>query len=104
MTVTRLAIDPYDCGCIGCITGEHVPVESARTDDVAGFLLGRIADHSGSTWQLTSRGRSSTRVTGGGRIWEVSLPIEVLRSGGALDDEGRAVNDSAEDLRHQQHA
>jgi hypothetical protein len=45
-----LAIDPYDCGCNECCTGEYKPLAQATDDDIADLLAGRLRDntHEGS--------------------------------------------------------
>jgi hypothetical protein len=45
MTVKLLAIDPYDCGCNECMTGEYKPLMSATDDDIADLLAGRLRDN-----------------------------------------------------------
>ena len=45
-----IAIDPYDCGCNDCCTGEYKPLANATDDDIADLLAGRLRDntHEGS--------------------------------------------------------
>lgn len=39
------AIDPWDCGCTECITGEYVSLRNATDENVADLIAGRIANH-----------------------------------------------------------
>ena len=56
--MTRLlAIDPRGCGCTECLIGEYVPIDEADAEQIRLLMLGRIADHSYSTWTATSVGR-----------------------------------------------
>lgn len=45
-----IAIDPWDCGCTECMTGEYKPLAHATDDDIAELLAGRLRDntHEGS--------------------------------------------------------
>lgn len=47
------AIDPYDCGCTECLTGEYKPLAEATDDDIADMLAGRLADHTGVELEIT---------------------------------------------------
>lgn len=61
--MTRLlAIDPRGCGCTECLTGEYVPIDEADAEQIRQLMLGRIADHSNSTWTATSVGRDELLV------------------------------------------
>lgn len=40
-----IAIDPYNCGCTECITGEYVPLERATNGQLAAMLRGEIRDN-----------------------------------------------------------
>jgi hypothetical protein len=40
-----IAIDPWDCGCTECITGEYKPLRFASDDDIADLLAGRLRDN-----------------------------------------------------------
>lgn len=40
-----IAIDPWDCGCTECITGEYKPLSQATDDDIADLLAGRLRDN-----------------------------------------------------------
>jgi hypothetical protein len=48
--MTLIAIDPWDCGCTECMTGEYKPLAHASDDDIAELLAGRLRDntHEGS--------------------------------------------------------
>lgn len=41
------AIDPFDCGCTECLTGEYVPLSMATPENLKGMLSGNIRDHTG---------------------------------------------------------
>jgi hypothetical protein len=43
--VTLIAIDPWDCGCTECMTGEYKPLSYATDDDIADLLAGRLRDN-----------------------------------------------------------
>lgn len=61
-----VAIDPYGCGCTECLTGEYVPLSSARSSQVKAMLKGKLDDHTGETFTKTveyqSDGRKVTTV------------------------------------------
>lgn len=40
-----IAIDPWDCGCTECHTGEYKPLANADDDDIADLLAGRLRDN-----------------------------------------------------------
>lgn len=40
-----IAIDPWDCGCTECITGEYKPLSQATDNDIADLLAGRLRDN-----------------------------------------------------------
>lgn len=40
-----IAIDPKDCGCTECITGEYVPLNFASQRKLAAMFLGRVANN-----------------------------------------------------------
>lgn len=40
-----IAIDPPECGCTECITGEYVPLERVTREQIVDLLTGRIANH-----------------------------------------------------------
>lgn len=50
-----IAIDPWDCGCTECITGEYKPLVNATDDDIADLLAGRLSSHlhTGDTLNLS---------------------------------------------------
>ena len=56
MSLPRLiAIDPWDCGCTECITGEYKPLAHATDDDIADLLAGRLSSnlHTGDTLEVS---------------------------------------------------
>lgn len=40
-----IAIDPWECGCTECITGECVALRYATDENIADLLTGRLANH-----------------------------------------------------------
>jgi hypothetical protein len=42
-----IAIDPYDCGCTECITGEHVPLVDATDAQIARLITGQLMNNTG---------------------------------------------------------
>jgi hypothetical protein len=43
--VRLIAVDPWDCGCTECITGEYVPLRYATDENIADLLAGRLRSH-----------------------------------------------------------
>lgn len=43
--MTLIAIDPWDCGCTECITGEYVPLRYATDDNMADLIAGRLRNN-----------------------------------------------------------
>jgi len=91
----RLAIDPVGCGCTECLIGEYVPLECATADDVTALLTGQIADHSESTWFVSSEPAGRLRVFNAttGAVWVIDAPAQVM-----LHENGTAMRNSAADL------
>lgn len=48
-----IAIDPPECACTECITGEYVPLDRATPEQIADMLAGRIADNTNSGTEFT---------------------------------------------------
>ena len=46
-----IAIDPEGCGCTECLTGKHVPLERASTQQLALMKLDRIRNNTGLVWE-----------------------------------------------------
>lgn len=44
-----IAVDPPNCGCTECIIGLYVPLHKATDEQVAGALVGALADHTGGS-------------------------------------------------------
>lgn len=65
IVVWPLAIDPLNCACTECLTGEYVSLGSASSQHVADMLDGRILNNTGDDPQV------KTIVTLGGRTFEV---------------------------------
>ncbi|PCG81231.1 hypothetical protein CIB93_36455 [Streptomyces sp. WZ.A104] len=63
---TLIAVDPPGCGCTECITGQYVPLDRARPQDIAALLNGRLRNHTGAALRVTV--------------------VYALSPGGALDD------------------
>jgi hypothetical protein len=89
MTVRLVAVDPWDCGCNECCTGEYVALRFATDENVADMLAGRLANHLNNgteldvttTYRVDSTGRrtelAAERVTviythydGQSKTWE----------------------------------
>jgi hypothetical protein len=51
-SVRLIAIDPYDCGCTECCTGEYKSLRSATDDDIADLLAGRLRNNLNSDEEL----------------------------------------------------
>jgi hypothetical protein len=43
-----IAIDPWNCGCTECLTGEYVPLRRATGEQVAALLRGEIGNNTGT--------------------------------------------------------
>ncbi|MFI7448123.1 hypothetical protein ACIBQX_11550 [Nonomuraea sp. NPDC049714] len=50
-----LAIDPWDCGCTECLTGEYKPLRMASASDIAALLCGELAGNTSATFQVEIR-------------------------------------------------
>jgi hypothetical protein len=67
MSVRLVAVDPWDCRCTECITGEYVALREATDENIADLLAGRLANHLNSgtelevatTYKVDSSGRST---------------------------------------------
>lgn len=73
-----LAIDPQDCGCLECLTGEYVPLQAASSDQVLLLLQAKIADNSDSHWSWYPQGELlQVRASGApGHSWWVPREAE----------------------------
>ena len=49
---TIRAIDPHDCGCTECMTGQYVPLYRATDDHVQAVFLGIIGDNTSVKWNI----------------------------------------------------
>lgn len=47
-----IAVDPWDCGCTECITGEYVPLRYATDEQIADLITGRLRNNLNSGTQL----------------------------------------------------
>lgn len=52
-----IAIDPPNCGCTECITGEYVPLADATPRQVADMLAGRLANNTGLEFTISAVGK-----------------------------------------------
>lgn len=52
-----LAIDPPDCGCTECITGEYVPLIDATPRQITDMLAGRLGNNTGCEFSITFTGK-----------------------------------------------
>lgn len=52
-----LAIDPPNCGCTECITGEYVPLIDATPRQITDMLAGRIGNNTGCEFSVTFTGK-----------------------------------------------
>lgn len=77
MTARPVAVDPWDCGCTECLTGEYVSLRQATDDNIADLLAGRLASHLGDGTELavtvTYRTVSAFRAPSGLRPDSVSV-------------------------------
>lgn len=44
-----IAVDPPGCGCTECIIGLYIPLDQATDEQIAGALIGALADHTGDS-------------------------------------------------------
>lgn len=47
-----IAVDPWDCGCTECITGEYVALRYATDENIADLLAGRLRNNLNSGTEL----------------------------------------------------
>lgn len=52
-----IAIDPPNCGCTECITGEYVPLVDATPRQITDMLAGRLGNNTGLTFKITAEGK-----------------------------------------------
>lgn len=52
-----VAIDPPNCGCTECITGEYVPLADATPRQITDMLAGRLANNTGLEFSITATGK-----------------------------------------------
>lgn len=45
--VIPFAVDPIDCGCTECLTGEYVPLNQADREQIKAMLQGKIVNNTG---------------------------------------------------------
>lgn len=60
------AIDPADCGCTECLTGEYVPLNQASREQILQLARGKLGNNTG--WYLTEPGVVEINVRFGDRI------------------------------------
>lgn len=68
---TLLAIDPHDCGCTECLTGEYVPASRATDEQIQQLMLGEIRDHTSDVWYISQRSEGGFNVSARGGSWDV---------------------------------
>lgn len=47
-----IAVDPWDCGCTECITGEYVALRMADDEQIADLIAGRLRNNLNSGTEL----------------------------------------------------
>ena len=47
-----IAVDPWDCRCMECITGEYVALREATDENIADLLAGRLRNNLNSGTKL----------------------------------------------------
>lgn len=52
-----VAIDPPNCGCTECITGEYVPLAAATARQITDMLAGRLGNNTGMEFTITATGK-----------------------------------------------
>lgn len=52
-----VAIDPPNCGCTECITGEYVPLADATPRQITDMLAGRLGNNTGLEFSITFTGK-----------------------------------------------
>lgn len=52
-----LAIDPPNCACTECITGEYVPLIDATPRQITDMLAGRLGNNTGLEFGITFTGK-----------------------------------------------
>lgn len=40
-----IAVDPWDCGCTECMTGEYVSLRGATDENMGDLIAGRLKSH-----------------------------------------------------------
>lgn len=56
-----IAIDPPNCGCTECITGEYVPLTDATPRQITDMLAGRLRNNTSLEFTITAVGKFDTR-------------------------------------------
>lgn len=52
-----IAIDPPNCGCTECITGEYIPLVDATPRQITDMLAGRLANNTGLEFKVIAVGK-----------------------------------------------
>lgn len=63
-----IAVDPWDCGCTECKTGEYVSLRYATDENVADLLAGRLRSNLGEGTRLDVSVVYVTTWEGGGPV------------------------------------
>lgn len=69
--IKLLAIDPHDCGCTECLTGEYVPASQATDDQIQQLMLGEIRDNTSDVWHISQRHDGGFHISTTGGSWNV---------------------------------
>jgi hypothetical protein len=73
VTVRLIAVDPWDCRCLECTTGEYVALRFATDDDIADLLAGRLRNNLNSGTELEI---SVTHAVQSGKLTPVHVTVK----------------------------
>lgn len=79
-TLKLIAIDPWDCGCTECITGEYVALRFATDDNMADLIAGRLRSNLNSGTELEI---STTYTTDNGKLTPGEITVRYVHWDGS---------------------
>lgn len=87
MTIRLIAVDPWDCGCTECITGEYVALRYATDENIADLLAGRLRNNLNNGTELDVT--TTYRVDSTGRRTELRVERITVTYTHTTDEGGR---------------